>query len=266
MTDNAGVIQRFSQAARPPVIVVSLVAMGGLTTLFLLSAPPDVGTGHSGHGVPAAGLTAARIAVFLVTWTAMSAAMMLPSALSLLLAIERAAQGRSRAAMLPVLAGLAYLLVWAIVGVAILLIGEAARLYVHPLLGAQARNWVNGSCLVAAGLFGLSDFASSCLRACRRPFGFLARHWRGGDDVAFQVTRIGLAYGLSCVGCCVPMLAMMFVIGMANIALVVAMAALMAVIKSSIWGVQVARALSFAAMGAGLATGLGWLQLADHFH
>lgn len=257
-------LQRAGQFTRLPVIVVSITALLGLVALYILSLPA---TTQAHHGAPAvAGLSATRVATFLLTWTAMSAAMMLPSALSLLLSIERISHNHPRGRLLPLCAALAYLLVWAMVGVLVLVLSEAARLFVRPHVSAEAANWVNGACLVAAGLFGMSPFANSCLRACRRPFGFLAQHWHGGDTAVRQVGRIGFSYGLSCVGCCVPMLALMFVVGMANIAWVVVLGALMVAIKSSIYGVQVARLLAIAAIVSGVGVALGWLVLPGHLH
>lgn len=81
-----------------------------------------------------------------------------------------------------------------------------------------------------------------------------------------QAARIGAAYGVSCVGCCVPMLGVMFVVGMANIAIVIAMGVLMVIMKSSIVGTRVARFLAIALIGAGVAIGFAWLPLLPHYH
>ena len=125
---------------------------------------------------------------------------------------------------------------------------------------------LGGGALVLAGVYGLSPLAGACLRACRRPFGFLARHWRGGSRPGLQAARIGAAYGVSCVGCCVPMVGMMFIVGMSNIAIVIAMGVVMVLMKSSVVGIRVAQLLSLALVVAGVAVALGWLDVAPHQH
>jgi len=208
----------------------------------------------------------ARAFTFLASWMVMSAAMMLPSAMPLLVLLDRVARNHSSRHEIPLVAALAYLIVWGVVGMAVWAIGVAAEAYLLPRADAQVVSWLAGAGLVAAGLYGLSPMAGACLRACRRPFGFLARHWRGGSGARWQAARIGTAYGISCVGCCVPMLGIMFVVGMANIAIVIAMGVMMVMMKSSTVGTWIAHSLAIALIAAGLAVGFGWLPLSPHYH
>jgi predicted metal-binding membrane protein len=128
----------------------------------------------------------------------------------------------------------------------------------------QAR--LAGAGVALVGLYGLSPLASTCLRACRRPFGFLARYWRGGGSVRLQAALIGAAYGLSCVGCCIPMIAIMFIVGMGHMAIIVILAVMMVVMKSSAGGTWLARLLALALIGAGVAIGTMWVPVAMHHH
>jgi predicted metal-binding membrane protein len=207
-----------------------------------------------------------RAVAFLTAWMLMTAAMMLPSAMPLLVSLDRIARNHSGRHDIPVLAALAYLAVWGSVGIAVWTTSAAAEAYLLPRASTEVVSWLAGGCLVFAGLYGLSPLASACLRACRRPFGFLARYWHGGARARLQAVRIGAAYGVSCVGCCVPMLGIMFVVGMANIAIVITMGAVMAAMKTSIVGVRVAQLLSIALIGGGLAIGFDWLPLMPHQH
>jgi predicted metal-binding membrane protein len=191
----------------------------------------------------------------------MTAAMMLPSAMPLFASLARAARNHSSRHEVPVLAALAYLAVWGIVGVAAWMLSAAAAAYLLPWAGPRLIAGLAGAALVLAGAYGLSPLANACLRACRRPFGFLARHWRGGSTVRAQAARIGAAYGISCVGCCVPMIAVMYVVGMANVAIVVAMGAAMAIMKNGEVGARLAQAVSVALIIAGVAAGLGWISV-----
>jgi hypothetical protein len=62
------------------------------------------------------------------------------------------------------------------------------------------------------------------------------------------------------------MIGVMFVVGMANIAIVIAMGAVMVIMKTSIAGARVARMVSVALIGVGLAVALTWLPFAPAHH
>jgi predicted metal-binding membrane protein len=189
----------------------------------------------------------------------MTAAMMLPSAMPLLVSLDRIARNQSARHEIPVVAALAYLGVWELVGISAWTAGAAAEAYVLPRAPAEVVSGLAGGGLVLAGVYGLSPLANACLRACRKPFGFLARYWRGGSSPRRQAARIGAAYGVSCVGSCVPMLGTKFVVGMANTAIVIAMGGLMVIMKTSAVGTRVAHLLSIALIVTGLAIGLAWI-------
>jgi predicted metal-binding membrane protein len=253
-------LSRVSRNVRPSLITVAMIVALSLMVLYLWNTAPSL-TSH-----PTASGTLTRVVVFLSSWMVMTAAMMLPSAMPLLVLLDRVARNQSSRHEVPVLAALAYLIVWEFVGIAVLATSAAAEAYLLPRASTQVVSWLAGGCLVLAGLYGLSPMASACLRACRRPFGFLARYWRGGSGARLQAARIGAAYGVSCVGCCVPMLGIMFVVGMANIAIVIAMGVLMVIMKSSLVGTWVAHLMAIAVIGAGVAVGFAWLPLLPHYH
>jgi predicted metal-binding membrane protein len=208
----------------------------------------------------------ARPVLFLAAWMLMTAAMMLPSAMPLLVSLDRMARHHVNGHQIPVFAVLAYLGVWGVVGIGAWTFNASAELYLLPRATSQVVSRLAGACLVLAGLYGLSPLANACLRACRRPFGFLARYWRGGSRVRLQAARIGAAYGLSCVGCCVPMLGIMFLVGMANLAIVIGMGVLMVIMKTSHAGTRIAQLLSISVIGAGIAIVFRWLPLLPHQH
>jgi predicted metal-binding membrane protein len=246
------------------VIAVLMMAPVSLLLLYLWSSTPSLGSPHNMHASGSEAVT--RWLVFLTAWMLMTAAMMLPSALPLLVSLDRIARGQPGRRDLPAVAALAYLAVWGLVGIAALASSAAADAFLLPRVSAEVVSRVAGGGLVLAGLYGLSPLAGACLRACRRPFGFLARYWRGGPGARTQAAHIGAAYGVSCVGCCVPMLGAMFVVGMANIANVIAMGTLMAIMKTSVAGVRVAQALSLGLIGVGLAVAFAWLPFAPAHH
>lgn len=238
------------------LVAIALMVPVALLTLYLWGTTP----------APADPGTLSRAITFLTAWLLMSAAMMLPSALPLLASLARVARNHAARHTVPALAAFAYLAVWGVVGIVTWMTSVAAERYVLPWASAGLVALIAGAALVLAGVYGLSPLAGACLRACRRPFGFLARYWRGGSTVRLQAVRIGAAYGVSCVGCCVPMIGVMFVVGMANVAVVVAMGLTMAIMKSSAAGTRIAQLLSIALILAGIVTGAGWLPVLPGHH
>jgi predicted metal-binding membrane protein len=111
---------------------------------------------------------------FLVGWTLMMAAMMLPSIVPLAALVPG---GQTALA-----AG--YLSTWAATG---LVPWEAMERGLSPALPLV---------LAAAGAYELTPLKGACLRRCRNPIGFvLARPGTGPF-------RLGVGHGLWCVGCC----------------------------------------------------------------
>ena len=260
-TLDIGQLSRTLRRATPPLVAVMMMAPVSLLLLYLWGSTPPA----SPHGTPAAGAVTTSI-VFLTAWMLMTAAMMLPSAMPLLVSLDRIAQRQPGRRGIPAVAAVAYLAVWGLVGIAALAASAAADVYFVPRVSADVVSRVAGAGLVLAGLYGLSPLAGACLRACRRPFGFLARYWRGGSGARLQAAHIGAAYGVSCVGCCIPMLGAMLVVGMANIAIVIAMGALMVIMKTSLAGARIAQLLSVALIAAGLAIAFAWLPFAPSHH
>jgi predicted metal-binding membrane protein len=62
------------------------------------------------------------------------------------------------------------------------------------------------------------------------------------------------------------MLGIMFVVGMTNIAIVIGMGVLIAIMKTSAVGTRVAHLLSIALICAGVAIGFAWLPFSPSYH
>jgi predicted metal-binding membrane protein len=257
-----------SRALRDLPLSTAAVAMlvpASLCALYLWSSTPTLPSPHALHSLDPHGIV--RPFAFLLAWLLMTGAMMLPSALPFFATVDRMASRPPARPGAGALAAIGYLGVWCVVGVAALAANVAAGRYLLPWAGARAGAWIIGGCLLASGLYGLSPLATACLRACRRPFGFLARHWHGGRGTRWQAVRIGIAYGISCVGCCVPMIGLMFVVGMGNLAAVILLGVLMTVMKSrSAAGPRLAQAVAVATSCAGAAVMIGWLPLLPYHH
>lgn len=251
-TSNIRLLSWATRSLRPSLLAIAAIPVLSVLALYLWHSGAGI---HAVHGAAQDAGPWTGSAVFMTAWMLMTAAMMLPSAMPLLASLDRVASSYQRRHEIPAVAAVAYLAVWSVVGIAALIASAAAEAYLLPFASEQIISLLVGASLVLAGLYGLSPLAGACLRACRRPFGFLARYWRGGENPRLQAARIGAAYGISCVGCCVPMLGIMFVVGMASPAVIIAMAGAMVIMKSSVLGAAVARLLSIALVITGLATG-----------
>jgi predicted metal-binding membrane protein len=176
---------------------------------------------------------------FLFMWSAMMAAMMLPSATPMVLLFSRVAEQGRRKGTVKWFFIAGYLAAWFATG----LIAFAAVKAIQSLLGAlpglSPYNKVfAGGTLLAAGLYQLSPLKNSCLRRCQSPLDFLLEKWRDGNRGAFLM---GAHHGLYCIGCCWGLMIVMFAVGLMNLAWMVGLTFVMSIEKLSRHGPWVGR-------------------------
>jgi predicted metal-binding membrane protein len=191
----------------------------GITVAWVIvvAAPSEMGAGP---------------ATFVVAWTVMMAAMMLPSAAPLVLLYRR---GASTVATFTLVAG--YLLIWAAIGL--------PAYFAHELLPMAAP-----VALAAAGVYQLTPLKRSCLRRCRGPADFLMQRW--GRSAA----RLGLEHGLWCLGCCWALMLVLVLAGSMGLVWVVGIAAVVAVEKLTRHGVLWSRVSGIALLVAAFLQGV----------
>ncbi len=155
--------------------------------------------------------------LFVLGWLLMCVAMMLPTALPLLAAIERLTSSRADTGQLTTIAALGFLGVWLGSGVLVRGVDVLFHTMMHHNTWLSAHPDRVGAILLSiAGIYLLLPIAQRCVSACQSPMGFIARAWTGAPDVRRQVARMGWEYGLSCFGCCWPLMAVMCGLGMSN--------------------------------------------------
>jgi predicted metal-binding membrane protein len=198
-------------------------------------------------GMPSApGTMGLGLGAFLVFWTAMMAAMMLPSATWAATAYA-SLPGRGGPAVR--VAGLVagYLLAWAAVGVVAYAVADAVGRAAAGHGGATER--AGAGVLVAAGIYQLTQIKDRCLRRCRSPVGTLIR--AAGSGRAGHL-RAGLAHGGYCVGCCAGLMSALIALGMMDLRWMTVFAGVVALEKN--WthgrGVATAAAVALVALGA----------------
>ncbi len=193
-------------------------------------------------------------ALMLSMWTLMMAAMMLPSALPMLLLYQQMLRRRlpaSQHLLALSLFATAYLLVWS--GFSLLATLLQWWLDSLTLLSPELRStstWLAAALLFGAGLYQWLPLKQACLRHCQGPALFLASHWRPGVMGGW---RMGLHHGLYCLGCCWALMGLLFVVGVMNLLWVALIAAYVLLEKLLAAGPWLARSAGLLLLGWALA-------------
>lgn len=184
---------------------------------------------------------------FVIMWTLMMTAMMLPSAAPFASMYARTIVRRRWTRLLAFAIG--YLVVWGAAGVPAFalawLAGEAAD--AAPLAGTIMAVAI----FVGCGVYQLTPLKYRCLIECRSPIGqiFAVSSYQG----ALRDVREGIHNGWFCFGCCWSLMALMALFGFMNLWAMVGLAAVVAVEKHWVHGPTFGRAIAATALGFAVA-------------
>jgi predicted metal-binding membrane protein len=174
--------------------------------------------------------------VFIGGWTLMTVAMMLPSSLPLILMFHRMVRDRATSSWLVSLLVAAYLGIWALCGVVLLLLNWLLHAGVASVSWLATKPWLVGAIiLIIAGLYQFSSLKYACLDKCRAPLSFVMSRWQGGNE-SVQAMRIGVEHGLFCVGCCWSLMLLMFLVSTGSLLWMLLLGIVMALEKNLSWG------------------------------
>jgi len=196
--------------------------------------------------------------VVLAAWQVMTVAMMLPSSLAFI-RLYAATAGFAPDFPLALCAFLGgYALVWS--GFALLAFAGDVQLHRFvagwPWLSAHA-TLIPAATLGLAAIYQFTPLKDACLKACRHPGVYLMSRYRRG---ALNGFRIGFGHALFCVGCCWALMLVMFAAGVAHLAWMGVLAAIMFVEKATPAGdrvvVPVGAAFGLLAVAALVAPGI----------
>jgi predicted metal-binding membrane protein len=226
------------------VLAIALLAWAALAWLALDMAHPLAQLTMPGSSR----WTPANVLAVFAMWAVMMAAMMLPSAWPMVRTVARmgAAPGAARPG--PPFAA-AYLAVWLLFSAAATLLQWAWQSlgWLDPMLVGTSP-WLLAALLGLAGVYQFSPLKRQCLARCRAPLFFLIGRWRPGTGGAFAM---GLRHGLTCVGCCWALMALLFVGGAMNLAWVAALSVAVAIEKLAPGGERLSLGLGLLLIGAG---------------
>jgi predicted metal-binding membrane protein len=160
--------------------------------------------------------------IFLFSWQVMTVAMMLPSALSTITLVGRMSRGVGPHWFTQGIFILGYTFIWSLFA-CIAFFGDTL---VHQLVNhwywLYTHSWFVGATILAvAGSFQFSAWKRSCLRRCDR------------EDIghrplanAGMIWRLGMRYGVFCLGTCWAIMLIMFGIGMKSLLWMVVLASI----------------------------------------
>jgi predicted metal-binding membrane protein len=180
-------------------------------------------------------------------WQLMTAAMMLPSSLPLMVLFGRAgATAPNRGSAFALFIG-GYFLVWTAFAAS----AFTFDMGVHWL--AQTWSWlfehdqvIPAGTLALAAAYQLTPLKDACLRSCRNPAIYLMRNYRRGR---LGGLRLGVRHGLFCLGCCWALMLLMFAVGVAHLAWMGVLAVVMVVEKTFAGGNALTRPLAVVLAG-----------------
>ncbi len=166
----------------------------------------------------------ADLVLVFVMWAIMMAAMMLPSAVPMLMLFGRVSAARAKGTRPELAVGilaLGYLAMWAGFSVIATLAqwGLLEVRLVSPMM-SSASPALSAALLAAAGAYQFTPLKNACLARCRSPLSVLLNDWREGLAGAFSM---GLRQGAYCTGCCWLLMALLFVFGVMNLVWIVAL-------------------------------------------
>jgi predicted metal-binding membrane protein len=197
---------------------------------------------------------AAHAAMFLIMWTVMMIAMMLPSVMPAVLLHRRLIQTRiergdpAAGSQVVLLAG--YFFVWVGFGAIAYAIGMAiASAAMQSADVSVLVPAATGIALALAGAYQLTHWKQICLRHCRSPLDFFARH-----DIRRRADswRFGLHHGAYCAGCCWGLMVIQLALGVMSVPLMALVALVILLEKQWRYGEALARVVGAASLAGGV--------------
>jgi predicted metal-binding membrane protein len=201
----------------PQASVLLIVAAIAWVAIIVWSQGMATMSGDMGLELPA----------FLVAWTVMMAAMMLPSVAPVASLYSRSIVRQRGRRLTLFTAG--YLVVWAAAGILAFALGAV----IGNLAADDTAIWtVAGvAAYVACGVYQLSPLKYRCLRHCRSPLSLFFHY--SSYQGPLRDLRVGLHHGAYCLGCCWGLMVVLLALGAMSIVPMVVLAAV--VLTEKLW-------------------------------
>jgi predicted metal-binding membrane protein len=240
------------------VLVAVLTGLAGTAWLGLWLWDGSLYSRYLRHDTPAGIGTPLELALFVAGWALMIVAMMLPTAIPLVVTFGALVGRRRQPRFLVGLVIVGYVVTWTTFGLVMWVFdrGVHATVDAVPWLSANPQYILAGT-FVVAGLYQFSPLKYRCLDECRSPLGFVLNRWRGVAERR-EAFALGIAHGLFCVGCCWSLMLVMFAVGLGSLAPMLVLGLVTAIEKNVSWGRRLGRPLGVILLLAGLSVVNGW--------
>ena len=233
---EAGIGQIF---ARPKAVaagcVIIIAGLGWFYLALLIAAPASswfATVQALCRTLPEGAWSFSAAAVTASMWSAMTLAMMLPSASPMIQTyaeIAETAARKSERIVSPLVIAAGYASVWlvfSLLATVIQIVLTRAALLNTGITSAS--EILAGAIFIGAGVYQFSALKHACLTHCQNPFPFFFTNWATTPGGVF---RLGVEQGLYCLGCCWAMMMVMFAVGAMNVAWMAGLAAVMTIEK-----------------------------------
>jgi len=270
LTNLTGNLARWAPRRDRLAIASCILGVGALAWAYLVHLQRTMTSSFAASAVAMGGMGlmdapwhATDVVITFAMWSVMMVGMMTPAATPMLLLFASTQRRRAQAQALHggprlglLLFGCGYATVW----LGFSAVATLAQWALHDaalLSGAMAvaSPRVAGALLIAAGVYQLTRAKRACLEQCQSPLGFLMSHWRDGPAGTYQM---GIRHGIYCLGCCWALMAVLFAVGVMNLAWVGALTVFILLERIGRRGALVAR------VGGVLMIALGAFTLYSH--
>ena len=189
------------ELAKPTVAALIVLAAAGVAWAAMVHHSREMAAMDMDMGL-------GEIRSFAATWVVMMAAMMLPSAIPVVLEFARTAERRRRWQLATGVLAATYLGVWLIFGVVCYAVYTALR------MPWPTQPVVAGLALALAGVYSVSPIKRVSQARCRE---LCALHGPLPFNLIRSAAVAGARYGLSCLGCSAALMVAMVLLGMSSL-------------------------------------------------
>ena len=215
--------------------------------LGVLTQPPMVSTSNR---MGMSGSMSMGLSDFLVAWTVMMVAMMVPSVLPAVRTFDARARTTGQSGGAPIVFITGYLLVWSAIGAVAYLVVQALQGGLPA--GSVTALRVGAVLLVVAGVYQLTPLKQACLRHCRSPHRSAALRADSRRLGYPGAVRAGLWQGVYCLGSSWPLMLALLLVGMMNLVWMGVIAGVILVEKAMPRGFMVSKILGWGLAGWGI--------------
>jgi len=190
------------ELAKPMIAALIVLAVAGVAWVVMVKHS------RSMAGMEGMDMGLGPIESFAASWVVMMAAMMLPSAIPVVLEFARMAERRRGWQLATGVLTVTYLGVWLMFGVV------CYALYAAVKMPWRNQTVVVGLALALAGVYSLSPIKRASQARCRE---LCALHGPLPFNLMRSAAVAGVRYGLSCLGCSAALMVAMVLLGMSSL-------------------------------------------------